>query len=65
MKNATLKVNQPVMAYHPSEAAKVAGVSRSAIYLALKSGALKSKKMGTARLILADALQDFLLNLVL
>ena len=49
------------LAVSPRDAAKVAGVGRSTIYLALASKELKSIKIGTRRLILVDAIREWLL----
>ncbi len=48
------------IAVAPAEAARLAGVGRSTLYLALKSGALPSIKLGKRRLIRVDALEAWL-----
>lgn len=51
---------QTPLAVAPAEAARLAGVGRSTLYLALKSGALPSIKLGKRRLIRVDALEAWL-----
>jgi len=48
------------MAYQINEAARAAGLSRSGLYRAMNSGALKSFHVGTRRLIWAQDLEAFL-----
>lgn len=50
---------QPI-AVSPSEAARLSGVGRTTLYAALSSGALKSIKIGTRRLITVEAIRDWL-----
>jgi excisionase family DNA binding protein len=56
--------NRPVqgqkLAVSTHEAADLAGVGRTTIYEALRSGDLKSLKIGKRRLIRVDALRDWL-----
>lgn len=44
------------------EAARLAGVGRTKLYEAIGSGALRSFKIGTRRLIMVEALRDWLLT---
>lgn len=48
------------IAYRPLEACKVTGIGRSGLYEALKSGALRSHKIGRKRLIMRDDLQAWI-----
>jgi excisionase family DNA binding protein len=50
----------PAIAVAPAEAARRAGVGRSTLYLALRSGELPSLKLGRRRLIRLDALDAWL-----
>ncbi len=45
--------------YRPSEAALVLGVGRTALFGFLKSGRLRSIKLGGYRFVTADALRAF------
>jgi excisionase family DNA binding protein len=45
--------------YRPVEAAHVLGIGRTAIFALIKSGRLRSVKLGGARFITADALRTF------
>jgi excisionase family DNA binding protein len=45
------------------EAAKMAGVSRSTVYGAIKSGELKLRKLGSRSLVLTAELHDWLTTL--
>ena len=47
------------MAYRPNEAARQISVSRDVIYKAIRDGSLRSLKVGGARLIMAEALREF------
>lgn len=47
-------------AVSPAEAARRAGLGRTTIYCALKTGDLKSIKIGARRLIMVDALKAWL-----
>ena len=49
------------LAVSPNEAARLAGVGRTKLYEAIGSGALRSFKIGTRRLIMVEALRDWLL----
>ena len=44
----------------PADAAKLLGLSRTALYLVLASGELESIKVGASRLIPMDALKKFI-----
>ncbi|WP_020085696.1 excisionase family DNA-binding protein [Hyphomicrobium zavarzinii] len=52
--------NTERIAYRPKEACKAAGVGKTCLYEALKSGALRSRLMGRKRLIMRDDLQAWL-----
>ena len=45
------------------QATEASGLSRSALYLAMRDGNLPSKKAGRRRLILASALSEFISSL--
>lgn len=49
-----------ILAVSPNEAARLCGIGRTTLYAALSSGDLKSVKIGTRRLIMIDALRDWL-----
>lgn len=49
--------------YRPAEAAHVLGMGRTAIFALIKSGRLRSIKLGGARFISADALLAFVSEL--
>lgn len=49
--------------YRPAEAASVLGMGRTAVFGLLKSGRLRSVKLGGARFITADALRAFVREL--
>jgi excisionase family DNA binding protein len=49
--------------YRPAEAARVLGMGRTALFGLIKSGRLRSIKLGAARLITAEALQAFVREL--
>ena len=49
-----------ILAVSPDEAARLCGIGRTTLYAALSSGELKSVKIGTRRLIMLDALRDWL-----
>lgn len=49
--------------YRPIEAAQVLGMGRTAVFALIKSGQLRSIKLGGARFITADALQAFVREL--
>ena len=48
------------LAYSPSQAAQVAGISRATLYRHVQSGALRTRKCGARTLILAEDLMAFL-----
>ena len=50
---------QPI-AVSPNEAARLAGVGRTTLYAALAKGDLRSIKIGTRRLILIEAIYEWL-----
>ena len=52
--------NFPKIAFSPSEAARLISVGRTFLYAAMNSGALKSVKIGSRRIITLQALHDFL-----
>lgn len=49
-----------ILAVSPNEAARLCGIGRTTLYAALSSGELKSVKIGTRRLIMLEALRDWL-----
>jgi excisionase family DNA binding protein len=49
--------------YHPAEAARILGVGRTALFGLLKSGRLRSVKLGSCRFVTADALRAFVREL--
>jgi excisionase family DNA binding protein len=49
-----------VLAYRVNDAARVAGLSRSSLYVLIGEGKLRSVLVGGRRLIPADALRDLL-----
>ena len=51
------------MAYRPEAAARTIGISRSALYLELASGRLRSVKIGRSRVITRAAITEFLAEL--
>jgi excisionase family DNA binding protein len=59
--NKTPEMEQ--LMYRPAEAARMLGMGRTVIYALIKSGRLRSVKLGGARLITADALRDFVRDL--
>ena len=58
-RTSTEGLSQP-LAVSPVEAARLAGVGRTTLYLALRDGDLKSLKIGKRRLIAVDALRAWL-----
>jgi excisionase family DNA binding protein len=49
--------------YRPADAAQVLGMGRTAVFALIKSGQLRSIKLGGARFISADALRAFVREL--
>ena len=49
--------------YRPAEAAQVLGICRTRVFALIKSGRLRSVKLGTARYITAEALRAFVCEL--
>ena len=49
--------------YRPADAAQMLGMGRTAVFALIKSGQLRSVKLGGARLITADALRAFVREL--
>jgi excisionase family DNA binding protein len=49
--------------YRPVEAAQVLGIGRTRVFALIKSGRLRSVKLGSARFITADALRAFVRDL--
>jgi excisionase family DNA binding protein len=49
--------------YRPAEAAQVLGIGRTRVFALIKSGRLRSVKLGAARFITAEALQTFIRDL--
>jgi excisionase family DNA binding protein len=52
--------NSERIAVSPAEAARLAGVGRTTLYMALGSGELRSMKIGKRRLIALEALRAWL-----
>lgn len=50
----------PPIAVSPDEAARLAGIGRTSLYAALAKGDLKSIKIGTRRLIMIEAIHEWL-----
>lgn len=50
-----------ILAVSPNEAARLCSIGRTTLYAALSSGELKSVKIGTRRLIMLEALRNWLL----
>ena len=51
------------LAYHIDEAVEVSGVGRTKMYAFIKTGKLKSRKVGKRRIVLADDLKAMLEDL--
>ncbi|MDF1856499.1 helix-turn-helix domain-containing protein [Pseudooceanicola sp.] len=49
-----------ILAVSPNEAARLCSIGRTTLYAALSSGELTSIKIGTRRLIMLEALHDWL-----
>jgi excisionase family DNA binding protein len=49
--------------YRPVDSAHVLGIGRTAVFALIKSGRLRSVKLGAARFITADALRAFVREL--
>ena len=49
--------------YRPAEAAQVLGIGRTRVFALIKSGRLRSVKLGAARFVTAEALQTFVRDL--
>ena len=49
--------------YRPVEAAQVLGIGRTRVFALIKSGRLRSVKLGAARFITAEALRAFVRDL--
>ena len=62
MTNTPELINQAaqILAVSPNEAARLCSIGRTTLYAALSSGALKSVKIGSRRLITLEALRDWL-----
>lgn len=58
-KNSRPQTNER-LAYSVAEAAEVAGIGRTKLYAAIKSGDLRSTKKGGRRLVPVDALKAWL-----
>ena len=56
----TPKHSMTPIAVSPDEAARLAGVGRTTLYVALAKGDLKSLKIGTRRLIKVTAIHEWL-----
>jgi excisionase family DNA binding protein len=53
-------VTEERLAVSPADAARLTGVGRTKLYEAIGSGALRSLKIGKRRLIMIEALRDWL-----
>jgi excisionase family DNA binding protein len=51
-----------ILAVSPAEAGRLAWIGRTTIYHAISSGDLKSLKIGARRLVVVEALREWLLN---
>lgn len=51
------------VAYGVKEAAERIGVGRSTLYVAIKAGLLKTRKIGRRTLVLHEDLESFVMNL--
>ena len=60
---AASTVTEKKVAFTIKEAARATGLSRSTLYLAIGSGALRARKFGSRTLILGSDLRRFLLKL--
>ena len=60
MANVTDPTRDTSLAVAPAEAARRCGMGRTKIYEAIGSGALRSIKIGSRRLIMVDALKAWL-----
>ncbi len=49
--------------YRPADAANILGMGRTAVFALIKSGRLRSVKLGGARFVTADALRSFVREL--
>jgi excisionase family DNA binding protein len=49
--------------YRPAEAAEILGICRTRVFALIKSGRLRSVKLGSARFITAEALRVFVRDL--
>jgi excisionase family DNA binding protein len=49
--------------YRPAEAAQVLGIGRTRVFALIKSGRLRSVKLGAARFITEEALRTFVRDL--
>jgi excisionase family DNA binding protein len=62
----TMERRKPAMEqlmYRPAEAAQVLGIGRTRVFALIKSGRLRSVKLGGARFITAEALRAFVRDL--
>ena len=62
-KDASWRATGNLLAFSPSQAAKVAGISRATLYRHIQSGALRTRKCGARTLILVEDLTAFLRSL--
>ncbi|TIP74853.1 MAG: helix-turn-helix domain-containing protein [Mesorhizobium sp.] len=56
-------MNIEKVGYSPEQAAAAAGLGRTLIFLAMRDGKLKARKLGRRTVITADDLKTFLDNL--
>lgn len=55
----TTDAGQP-LAYRPEAAARMLGLGRTTVYLEIRSGRLRSYKVGASRLVPASALEEYI-----
>ena len=53
-------ISKPMLVYRPEELAQLLGVGRNSIYRLLRSGKIRSIKIGTHYLVTKDAVDAFL-----
>ena len=63
MRTETVPSGLPVMLVRPEEAASVLGIGRTKVYELMRSGALRSVRIGGLRRIPAAALEEFVARL--
>lgn len=58
--NASVAPSDRPLAVSPNDAARLIGIGRTKLYAEIKSGSLRSVKIGARRLITIAALEDWL-----